>query len=117
MPRTAVYSIVAVLIILMGSSLFLLFRIDRSPGGEPVRIIGIAREPVLGNAQFDISWPGLRGAALYVVMVVDPSDEKVATRTETAATSIPRLFDADTRGISLLGEVFELWTTAFRGDG
>lgn len=65
----------------MGSSLFPLFIIDRSPGGEPVRIIGTAREPVLGNAQFDISWPRLRDAALYVVMVMDPSDEKVATRT------------------------------------
>ena len=63
----------------MGSFLFTLFRIDRSPGGEPVRTIGIAWEPVLGNTQFGISWSGLKGAASYVVMVMDPSDEKVAT--------------------------------------
>lgn len=92
----------------MGSFLFTLFRIDRSLGGESVRPIGIAWEPVLGKTQFDSSWSGLRGAASYVVMVMDPSDEEVTTRIETAATSIPRLFNADTRGISTLGEVFEL---------
>ncbi|GMQ80984.1 MAG: hypothetical protein BMS9Abin05_0414 [Rhodothermia bacterium] len=115
--RATLYTTAAVLTILVGLFLFTVLNNFVSARHPPVRSIGIVWRPVFGADQFGISWPAIDGAASYVVMVMDPSSEKLVLRVETTSTSISSLFDTSDSEVPPSGEVRELWISAFGVDG
>ena len=115
--RATMYAMAVLLTVLAGLFLFSLLSNFVSPRFSPVRSLGVAWQPVFGADQFGISWPGVDGAASYVVIVMDPSSEKLTSRIETTSTSISNVFDTHDSGVPPSGEVRELWISAFGDDG
>ena len=82
--------------------------------------IDVGWTPILDSDHFGVAWSGVDRAATYVVIVMDPSSERLVARIETSSTSINELFGQPNNEVKLRnneiprsGEILDLWISAF----
>lgn len=115
--RASWYTVATLAIVFVGIYLLSLLNGYTSSRSSSVPSVGIEWHPVIGTDHFSISWSSVMGAVSYVVVVMDPSKEKMVSRIETSSTSVPSLFSASDSEVPRSGEILELWIAAFSEDG
>jgi len=93
-------------------------------GANDVPSIEIEWTPILRSDHFSVSWSVVEGAEAYVVIIMDPTSERLIARLETDATSIGDLFSRPnnegalpTHAIPRSGEILDIWVSAFDARG